>query len=197
MLKIAITGNIASGKSEAENIIKENGYIVIDTDKINNDILINNAEIINQIKTLFKNYDILNDRSEIDKNKLGAIVFSDKELKNKLEKILHKAIWEEIENIFKKNEKEKIIFVSVPLLFEAGWRDKFDKVIFVSADEKLRLDRLIERNNYTKEYAELRIKSQAEEKSKIEKSDFVIYNNADFSSLKQQTNNILDSMINL
>ena len=197
MLKVAITGNIASGKSEAEKIIQSIGYPVFDTDVINKDILENNQEIVEEIKSAFFSYDITDQYGSIDKIKLANVVFNNQHLKLILENILHRVIWEKLEEIFKLYSDKNVIFVSVPQLFEAGWEKRFDKIVFVSADVNTRLMRLIKRNNYTKEYAQKRIDAQQSEDIKIKKSDFVVFNNSDFSNLKNQITDILNKIVNL
>lgn len=196
MLKIAITGNIASGKSQVEKILEDLNYTVLDTDKINNDLLLNDEETKQEIKETFKNYNI-EENNTISKTKLGDIVFNNKKEKEKLENILHKRILEKIENYTKNNKNKDFIFISVPLLFEVGWEKYFDKIVFVSADEKTRLERLIKRNNLTKEQAMARITAQDKEEYKIDKSDYVIYNNSDLTTLKLETNKFLSKIINL
>ncbi len=197
MIKAAITGNIASGKSQVEKILLSKGYKVADTDKINSFILMTDLSAIKEIKEAFDKDDILDDNNNISREKLGKIVFSVGWKKVKLEEILHKRINERVEKFFEENSSEKIVFVSVPLLFETKQQDKFDKIIFISADEDIRLKRLIERNNYSREYAKIRIKSQEREEEKIKKSDYIIYNNSDFNNLIKQTDKVLEALINL
>ena len=194
MLKIAITGNIASGKSQVEAILEDFGFDVIDTDKINKNLLENDLETIEEIKKEFKNKDIL-DNGEISKVKLANIVFNDNNEKQKLENILHKKILKEVESFCSKTSKN-IIFVAVPILFEAKWERHFDKILFVSANEDTRLERLIKRNNLTKKQALSRIKAQDKEENKIAKSDYVIYNNSDLATLKLQTNEFISKLTN-
>lgn len=192
MIKVAIVGNIASGKSQVEKILLDFGYKVIDTDKIAHELLENDTNTILEIKSVFAGDDICIDE-KISRDKLGKIVFSDVSKKQKLESILHRKIYEKVEDFFIKNSFEKVVFVSIPLLFETNKEKMFDKILFISADEKIRLNRLIQRNNYTEEYAIKRINSQANEQEKIKKSDFVIYNNTDLETLKQQIGCILTS----
>ena len=194
LLKIAITGNIASGKSEAEKIIISLGFKVFDTDKINHDILENDINTRNELINIFKGFDILDEKNNISRTKIGNIVFDDVNLKKKLENLLHKKIFDKLDEIYEKNKNEKLIFISIPLLFEIEAQRKFDKIIFISADESIRLERLIKRNNYTEEYAKKRIQSQLPESEKIKMSDFVIVNNSDTAELKAKTIDIIKKL---
>lgn len=184
MLKAAITGNIASGKSQVEKIISEK-YPVYDADKIAHKILENQKD--------FYGYDVFTD-GKIDRKKLGELVFSNPDLKKKLEEIIHPQVKQEILKIFEQDLP--VVFISIPLLFETGFDRLFDKIIFVSADSKLRLERLMKRNNFTKEEALRRIQSQGAEEEKIQKSDFVICNNSTLTDLKTQTDLALAKIIN-
>ncbi len=197
MIKVALTGNIASGKSQVEKILLSRGFKVADTDKINQFILLTDMTAIGEIKEAFCEDDILDENKNISREKLGKIVFSSDWKKVKLEEILHKRINEKVEKFFEENKNEKMVFVSIPLLFETKQENKYDKIIFISADEDIRLKRLIKRNNYTKQYAKIRIASQWKEDIKIKKSDYIIYNNSDFINLRKQINNVIENLTNL
>lgn len=179
MLKIAIVGNIASGKTTVEKIIESNGFKVFDTDKIAHKILESSNEVIKEFGT--------NNRKEI-----AQIVFSDSDKLKKLESIIHPLVKIELEKIFASNEN--IVFVSVPQLFESGFDSLFDKIIYITADENIRKERLIKRNSLTPKEALTRIKAQ-NENNKKEKSDFIIENNSDITNLENRVNDILSILI--
>ena len=176
MIKVALVGNIASGKSTVEEILQQFGY------KVCHKLLENNSEIVEA----FSSYNILDENQNISREKLGKIVFSNPKLKTKLESILHPQIRKEILKFFEINKSQKIVFVAIPLLFEANMQDLFDKILFVYTNDEIRLKRLIARNNYTKEYAQIRLNSQLSQDEKVKKSDYVIYNNSTKDDLKKE-----------
>ena len=179
MLKIAITGNIASGKSTVEKIIENNGYKVYDTDKIAHKILENSEDVKKAFKT-------------VDRKEIAKIVFSTPKKLKLLESIIHPKVKEEILKIF--DSEDKLVFISVPQLFESGFDTLFNKIIYVTADRALRLERLIKRNNLTIEEAEIRINAQVE-KDKIKKSDYIIENNTDLVNLQNKVKEVLELIL--
>lgn len=183
MIKYAICGNIASGKSEVEKIFAKMGYKILDTDNVAHALLEEKSSIIIE---QFENFDICEKNGAISRKKLGKIVFFDKKLKEKLENILHPLIRTKIEEFFAKNDNEEKVFVSIPLLFESGMQDLFDKIIFIYTDDKIRLERLILRDKYNEEYAKTRMNSQISQDLKIKKSDIVIYNNSTLEDLERE-----------
>lgn len=190
MIRVAITGNIASGKSEAEKYLKDK-YPVIDTDELSHNILQTKKELI--LKE-FQKFDI-QENGNISRKKLGNLVFNNNELKTKLENIIHPEIEKEIKKFFEQHASSKIAFVSIPLLFEAKMEHLFDKIIMIYINDELRLERLMKRNNLTKDDAVLRINSQMAQEEKTKKSDFIIKNESDFKTLYFQLDEVINTML--
>lgn len=185
MLKIGITGNIASGKSRIEEFIRNKGYNVIDLDSVVHDLYQNN-------KTVKEN--ILKTFGELDRKVLGQIVFKDIQKKKQLEKIIYPILEEEIKKIFSKHIN-KVIFISGALIYEAGFDRYFDKIIFVDADYEKRLERLIKRNNYNIDEAKKRLDSQ--NLNYIDKADYIIKNNGTLYELELLCNKVLNEILML
>nr|MCR5265054.1 dephospho-CoA kinase [Cyanobacteria bacterium RUI128] len=105
MIKYAIVGNIASGKSEMEKILDKHGFVVLDTDLMAHDILMDRPDVPNA----FSEYDVF-EYGKLSKEKLGKLVFNNNDLKLKLESIVHPLIKEEIESAFNVYADEEAIF---------------------------------------------------------------------------------------
>lgn len=189
MIKFAIVGNIASGKSEMEAILDKENIVVLDTDIMAHDILIDKPDV----SVAFSEYDVF-EHGKLSKSKLSKLVFDNPELKEKLEEIMHPLIMQEIELAFKTFANEKYLFISVPLLFEVGWEKLFDKIVFIKTDDEIRLNRLMERNNYSKEDALKRINSQKPQEEKFLKVDYIIENNSTKEDFRK---NVLEFLSNL
>lgn len=181
MLKIGISGKIASGKSEVENILQSLGYKVFDLDKLSHNLLKNNEKIKASILAEFKT---------LDRKELGNIVFKDIKQKEKLENIIHPELKNIILNIFEENKKEKAVFVSGALLFKTGFYKLFDKTIFVEAKDEIRLERLMKRNNLSKKEALIRLNKQDDGN----KADFIIENNSNINELKTNIEKLLKDL---
>lgn len=179
MIKIGITGNIACGKSTAYETIKSAGYPVIDADDIVKGIYKDNLFI----EELSAKFPMIISCGKINIEKLSNLLFADSKFKENYEAFIFPKVKEKIIEFLKKNNNEKT-FVIAPLLFEAGFENMFDKIIFISADENIRKERLIARKSQLSEIADKVIKNQIPEEEKIPRCDFVIKNNGTLEEFK-------------
>ncbi len=181
MIKVALTGNIASGKSTVEAILRELGYSFLNTDESAHNLLENNISVI---KAAFKDFDITDGQGAVSREKIGKIVFSDKKMLKILEDIIHPLVREKIQEFFNEKKDENLVFVGIPQLFESDMQDMFDKIVLVYCDDKIRFTRLIKRNNYTENYAKKRVNAQIPQCEKVKLSDFVIDNSSTLENLQ-------------
>lgn len=188
---IGLTGNSGSGKGAAAAVLAKKGALILDCDKIAHENMQPKGAAYADILNAFGK-SVLKSDGTIDRKKLGGIVFNDKKSLELLNSITHKYIKEYIENAINEYaDKYKYIVIDAPLLKEAGLEALCDSVWLIYADEQTRLERVMQRDNITKDAALLRFGNQrsSEELKKI--ADIVIENVSDISNLEMQINKAL------
>ncbi|MDR1687523.1 MAG: dephospho-CoA kinase [Clostridiales bacterium] len=185
-LVIGLTGNSGSGKSCVSEILLNAGAKIIDADKIAHAVLAAEGAAYNEVVNLFGG-GILTENGEIDRAKIAAIVFSDKQMLKKHTEITHKHIIKEVLRLLSEYKKSgaQIVVIDAPLLTEAGLHKNCDYVWLVSASYETKLKRIIKRDSLLKEAAEKRLASGSAEASLKPASDFVIENNGGFEELEE------------
>ncbi|GIS95038.1 MAG: dephospho-CoA kinase [Chloroflexota bacterium] len=184
MLVIGLTGGIGTGKSEAARQLEELGALIISADQVGHEAYTVNTEAWEQVVATFGN-GILQDDKEIDRRKLGGIVFSDPSQLKKLNQIMHprmaRIVSDKIEAF--RGQGVDTVVVEAALLFEAGWDSLVEEVWVTDASEEIIIGRLRERNGLSEEEAKKRINSQMDRMERIGRSDFVINNSGDMAEL--------------
>ncbi|OQB14185.1 MAG: Dephospho-CoA kinase [Firmicutes bacterium ADurb.Bin193] len=177
---IGLTGGSGSGKTTLCRAALDLGYYVINADKVGHGILLKGGAAYNEIAESFGS-EILAPDGEIDRKKLGSVVFSDGEKLLLLNRITHPKITAEIKNMIK--DRKGVVVIEAAALFESGFNKLCDIVIAVLAPEAERIRRISERDGLSIEDAAKRIKSQKSDEFYIENADIIIENDGDTYSL--------------
>lgn len=176
---IGITGSMGSGKSQVSKIISKY-YPVLDCDQVNSQLL----EVGNDgFTTLLENNLIeLNNDGQLNKEALAKSMFSNVEVKNKVEMLLHPLIFKKMKEWIDAQDTD-LVFVEMPLLFEIKAEKYFDSIWCVVCSHKIALERLKKYRNIEYEQANERLKHQLDPEIKKSKSDIVIENDKDINDL--------------
>lgn len=177
-LKVAVTGSAGSGKTAFCDRLKALGLPVINTDRLAREVVAPGSRGLAEIvQCLGPN--ILQADGSLNRSALRRTILADAKARRSLENIIHPKIMARVEaevNRFAEGGRT-ISFVEVPLLFEAGWNTYFDVIVTVSADEELRIKRLMTRDNVPRQDARTLQQIQMPEQEKVQHSDYVIKNN--------------------
>ncbi len=194
-MKIGLTGGIATGKSSVSNILQQKGATIIDADKIVHKLMEPEHKLWYDIVNTFGD-EILLDNRQIDRKKLGKIIFNNQNKREKLNQITHPRVIAEIKNKMDKLEDgDNIIVAEVPLLFEVGMEDLFTEVWVVTADKEIQIKRLKQRDGLDTEAAQKRIKAQMPLAKKEKLADRIINNNGSKKELLAQINRVWSKVI--
>ncbi len=195
---IGLTGGIGTGKSTVSQILKDRGFSVIDLDVISHEVI----EFSSVVEKIVQNFgrEVLDEdeagNCTISREKLGKIIFANKEKRLALNSIMHPEILKVMHKkiLECKSEKNKIIFVEVQLLFEVQWEKEFDYILLVAAKRDMQVRRVLERDKRSEEEAWNIINSQMSLDEKREKSDFVIENDGNMDDLNKKVDKFLKSL---
>lgn len=186
MLVVGLTGNIGCGKSSLSELLISKNIDVIDADIISREIMYDKE----LLETIFYEFgtEIKNNDGTLNRKKLGNIVFNDDDMLMKLNSITHPAIKRKINDriIDISNQGKNIVVIDAALLIEGKFLDLVDKLVVITCNEEVQLNRVINRDNMTKEEALKRINSQMKQDEKIKYADYIIDNSKDMNNLKDE-----------
>ena len=174
MKKIGITGGIGSGKSTVSKVFALLKVPIYNADNRAKYLLNNDADVVLKVKQVFGNDIYLN--QELDRKKMAAQVFEQPFLLQQLNKIVHPAVFKDFDNWCNEHQQEPYVLKEAALIFETIIHQKLDAVIMVSSPENLRIERVMKRDSITKEQVLARIKNQMSEEEKLNRADYIIYN---------------------
>jgi dephospho-CoA kinase len=176
MLRVGLTGGIGSGKSSVANIFAALGAPVIDTDQLSRDVLAPGQPLLGEIFRVF-GADLRRPDGGLDRGMLRTRVFADPTLRARLEAITHPAIAGEMEaRVVELPAHTLYVLLVIPLLVEAGWRSRVDRVLLVDCPEPVQVERIMARDGIDAQAAWTMVRSQASREARLRVADDVIDN---------------------
>ncbi|MCL1662725.1 dephospho-CoA kinase [Elizabethkingia ursingii] len=190
---IGLTGGIGSGKTTVARFIEEMGYPVYNSDTRAKD-LVNESDDLKAAIIQLLGPEAYDENGLYDRKYVGSVVFSNDELLKQLNAIIHPVVNKDFHDWVKRQSRE-VIFKETALLFELKLNLQCDKSLLVTADESIRIKRVMDRDSKTYREVEKVIDNQMPERKKIRLADYVIENNSDMQHLRLSTEKIMASLI--
>jgi len=199
MLRVGLTGSIATGKSFVSGVLGELGCHVIDADRVAREVVEPGTEGLRRVVEAFGRK-VLTPEGALDRKTLGGIVFADERLRELLNSILHPLIiaaQDERLREFEAADPEGVAVVDAALMIESGGYRRFEKLIVVHCRPEVQRQRLIERDGISAEAAERRIAAQMPQGEKLRYADFAIDTSHGFEDTRRRTAEVYAALLEL
>ena len=199
MLKVGLTGSIAVGKSFVCDCLRGLGCYVLDADQTAREVVARGTDGLAEIIKHFGN-GILQPDGELERKKLGAIVFADKAKRELLNSIVHPRVIEAQDNWLRSvaiEHPNDIAVIDAALMVESGGYKRFDKLIVVWCEPEIQLARLLDRDNLSEHAAKMRITAQMPQEEKKRFADYLIDTSSGFDNTRRQTVQVVEQMRNV
>jgi dephospho-CoA kinase len=196
MPRIGLTGSIAVGKSFVCSVFSELGAFVLDADQTAREVVEPNTE---GLKVIVENFgaEVLQPNGELDRIKLGAVVFTDERKRQLLNSIVHPLVIKKQNDWLRTKERvnpNAICIIDAALMIESGGYNRFDKLMVVWCEPQIQIQRLMTRNNLSVEDAAKRINAQMPQEEKKLYADFLIDTSEGFESAGRQTVEVFEQL---
>ena len=193
-----LTGGIGSGKSKVAKILEDYGVPVVSADELSRLVVSAGSDGLGEVVQAFGS-EVLDERGELDRRKMGSIVFRDPARRQQLEAILHPRIRERFEQVLDALEKagHPVAVYEVPLLFEKNLQSDMKATILVTASEATRVARVMERDQVTEGEVRDRIASQMPEAIKRKRADYIVENDGSVDELRREVRFMLERFLRI
>ena len=196
-LILGITGNIASGKSSVAKELARRGAVVVDADQLAREVVESGTSTLKKMVKVFGT-EILKNDGNLDRERLGQMVFADIKVRAMLNRIIHPEIAKKsIERLQELKHRKDIplIIYEAPLLFEVGAENRVDKVLVVTIDPEKQLKRLMARDGLSEAGAQQRMTAQMQQQKKIAQADFVLDNSGTEAEMLKQLDDLWEQIV--
>jgi dephospho-CoA kinase len=191
LVRVGLTGNIASGKSTVTGVWRDNGAVIIDADELARAAVLPGTDALAQVVKAF-GADVLAPDGSLDRAALRRVVFGDDAKRRRLESIVHP----EVERLRQEEERkavnagERLVVHAIPLLFETGMEARFDYVVLIDAPEPVRLERIVQNRSISREEAVAMTRSQMPAPEKRTRAHYIIDNDASLDELRDRAEQV-------
>lgn len=191
-MNIGLTGGIATGKSTVSSMLIRKGALLVDADIIAREVMLPGHPVLAEVAAHF-GQDVIMADGQLDRKKLGEIIFNDPKERLVLNELTHPAIRREIRRQMAEYETaypQRLVVVDIPLLYESELQSLFEKIMVVYVSREKQLQRLMERERISEERAVARLKSQMDIEQKKRMADYVIDNSGTLTETYQQVDKL-------
>lgn len=193
MMRVGLTGGVASGKSTVSAILVELGAVLIDADVLAREVVAKGTPGLEAVVAEFGT-DLLTRDGDLDRAAMGALVFADVGARKRLEAIVHPLVFERIMALESQAPDDAVVVHDIPLLAESGRADTFDAVLVVHAPPELQIARMTQDRGWTREEAEARIAAQASSEERLALATHVIDNTGSPDDLRRRVEAVYKSL---
>jgi dephospho-CoA kinase len=197
MLRVGLTGSIGVGKSFVTSVFAELGCRVLDADQTAREVVSAGAPGLKAVVDTFGR-EILQPDGTLDRQRMATLVFADEQKRRQLNAILHPFIiarQDELMREWELADPNGIGMVDAALMIESGGYKRFDKLIVVHCRPEVQLERLMQRNGFTREQAQQRIDSQMSQEDKKKFADYLIDTSEGFASTRERTGAVFQELL--
>lgn len=193
VLRVALTGGIATGKSYVLRRMQAAGLPVVDADVLSREVVAPGTPGQSAIASRFGDQ-VIQAGGSLDRARLAEIVFSDRTARADLEAIIHPAVRERIEQFFAALQPGQVGVADIPLLYETGRQAEFDAVIVAACPRELQVSRIMARDGATREQAERRIAAQLPIEEKVARAGYVIDTSGEYAATNARVDEVIEAL---
>jgi dephospho-CoA kinase len=196
ILRVGLTGGVASGKSTVSAILAGLGAVVVDADLLAREVVARGTDGLAEVAAAFGE-GVLTPEGDLDRPAVGAIVFGDAEQRRRLEAIIHPRVRARAAEIEAAAPPGSIVVHDIPLLVETGQAAGFDAVVVVDAPSDLQVERMTSTRGMSEADAQARIAAQATREDRLAAATFVVDNAGSMDDLRQQVEQVYAALLAL